>query len=103
MITNLRNTQAHPPGVRAVGPHVHTWVEIGRDAQGEVYRECSFCGARSCVHRARFEAFRQDWLNYREDWAPVAAPSPEPDPEAGPEDDEPEPVKRKPGRPRKSA
>lgn len=99
MITNLRNTQAHPAGVRNVGPHVHTWVEVGRDAQGEIYRECSFCGARSVAYRARFEALRQDWLNYREDWAAAPEPAPEPVPE--PEDDEPEPVKRKPGRPRK--
>lgn len=96
MITGLRNMQAHPPGVRSVGPHAHVWAEVGRDAQGEIYRECSECGARSCTYRARFDAQRQDWLDYREDWSAAPEPAPEP------EDDDPELAKRKPGRPRKS-
>jgi len=71
MITSPRNNMAGVDQVRAVGPHPHDWKEAGRDGQGEIYRECSVCGTRANVHRARHEAFRQAWLNYQEPWEPA--------------------------------
>ncbi len=110
MITGLRNNMITLPyRVRDdVGPHQHDWREIGRDGQGEIYRQCRICDARSCVTRPRFQALRQDWLEYREPWVPdaEAAPAPvtiEPPPPiaAAVVAPEPPPVKRGPGRPRK--
>ena len=46
------NTSVQPvasgpsPHVRAVGPHGHQWAEVGLVGD-QVYRECSFCGARN--------------------------------------------------------
>lgn len=100
MITGLRNMMAAPFRVREIGPHEHEWTKVGVDAEGEEYQQCARCDARRNVTRPRFEAKRQDWLNYLEPWAPLATqPEPvEPEPEPVPE-----PPKRKPGRPRKTA
>lgn len=102
MITGLRNMMAAPFRVREIGPHVHEWVKVGVDAEGEEYQQCARCDARRNVTRARFEAKRQDWLNYLEPWSPEAAPivaaAPIPEPVEAPD-----PPKRKPGRPRKTA
>lgn len=101
MISAPRNNMATPFRVRDdVGPHQHEWVVVGRDAMGEEYQQCRICDARRCVTRPRFEASRQDWLNYREDWAPATLPESEPTPDPVVAD---EPVKRKAGRPRKNA
>jgi hypothetical protein len=88
-----------------VGPHPHQWQLVGRDAEGEIYEVCTVCNARRCVHRPRYEARRQDWLEYREAWEPEIGPTPEPGqqaPELGGGDEDPEPARRGPGRPRKA-
>lgn len=80
--------------VREIGPHAHEWKLVGVDASGEKYEQCELCGTRRCLYRPRFDAYRQDWLNYHEDWEPEAA--------AEMEVEEIEVPKRKPGRPRKN-
>lgn len=109
MITAPRNMQAGSDHVRNVGPHPHEWKNVGTDARGEVYQECTVCGTRRCLRGARFEALRFDWLEGTAPWLlseEKAEPAKTADETKAPvtdEDDDAEPTKRKPGRPRKSA
>ncbi len=101
MIHSPRNSMAVVARVRDdVGVHRHDWATVGTDARGETYRQCRICDARSNAREPRHEALRQDWLNYREDWEPAPEAAPAPPPVASVAE---EPVKRKPGRPRKTA
>lgn len=50
------------PMVRPIGPHRHTWEEVGMDDVYEVYQQCSACGARRARSGDISGAKRQDWL-----------------------------------------
>ena len=65
-----RNNQAAAPRWRSgeIGSHEHAWVTVGSDDQGETYRQCSICDARTNVRGPRDKALLQDWLEYRAEW-----------------------------------
>jgi hypothetical protein len=97
MMTAPRNNMATPFRVRdGVGAHVHEWAHVGFDSRNEQYQQCRICDARRCVNGPRSEAQRQDWLEYQAPWTAERQ-------YPGIHREEPAPVKRKPGRPRKTA
>lgn len=48
--------------IREVGPHLHTWNEVGRDRAGFRYFECGSCGARRTDYPLMTQAERASWL-----------------------------------------
>ena len=76
-----RNNQAAAQRWRSgeIGVHEHAWVPVGSDSQGDTYKQCSICDARTNVKGPRDKAQFQDWLEYRAEWGDEpGASAPEP-------------------------
>lgn len=58
----MNNMVGLAPHVREVGPHLHLWVDVGRDSVGYLYRECGVCGARSTTSPIAAQAEKRAWL-----------------------------------------
>lgn len=62
IIDSMNNMVGAAPHVREVGPHLHLWVDVGRDSAGYLYRECGVCGARSTTSPIAAQAEKRAWL-----------------------------------------